>query len=758
MIHLPNLIMDLALILGAAAVTTLIFKKLKQPLVLGYLIAGILVGPYFDLFPTIKEKGNIEVWAEIGVIFLLFSLGLEFSFKKLMKVGGSASITALVEVVVMLCLGYGTGQLLGWSQMDSIFLGGVLSISSTTIIIRAFEELGVKGQKFAGLVFGILVVEDLVAIVLLVLLSTVAVSQQFAGQEMLVSVVKLVFFLILWFIGGIFFIPTLLKKTKSLMSEETLLVTSLSLCLLMVVLATQVGFSAALGAFIMGSILAETTQAEKIEHLVKSVKDLFGAIFFVSVGMLIDPRMLQEHFGPVILITLVTIFGKTISTATGAVLSGQPLKSSVQAGMSLAQIGEFSFIIATLGLTLKVTSDFIYPIAVAVSAISTFTTPYMIKVAEPFYNWLDKRIPEKWKAALSRYSTGAQTISQASDWQLVLKGYAINTVVFSVIVIAISLLSSLYMLPNADLWFGEQWGRPATAIVTLIVMMPFLWALAVRQVQTTAFANLHAQNRYKGPLWLLRIARIGLAVFYIGFTLGRFFSFAIAVSVTLMIVVILILLSKKIQLFYNRLEARFLRNFNEREAAAAAKEKQQVVLAPWDAHLTSFTVHPEWEGVGRTLEELSLRERYGVNIGVIERGEKLIPIPQKSERLFPGDRLQVIGTDEQITLFRNYIDQHLPQSNTSRTEVELRRYEVLPGSAVHNKTIRQSGIRELARSLVVGIERGDQRILNPVSDMVLEENDVVWVVGTPRRIATLFRVKNDSRSETKGETQQPQTI
>lgn len=754
MIHLPNLITDLALILAAAAVTTLIFKKLKQPLVLGYLIAGILVGPYFELFPTVKEKGNIEVWAEIGVIFLLFSLGLEFSFKKLMKVGGSASITALVEVVVMLGLGYGTGKLLGWNTMDSIFLGGVLSISSTTIIIRAFEELGVKGQKFAGLVFGILVVEDLVAIVLLVLLSTVAVSQQFAGQEMLISVIKLVFFLILWFIGGIFFIPTLLKRTKSLMSEETMLVTSLALCLLMVVLATQVGFSAALGAFIMGSILAETTQAEKIEHLVKSVKDLFGAVFFVSVGMLIDPKMLQEYFGPVILITVITIIGKTLSTTLGAVLSGQPLKSSVQAGMSLAQIGEFSFIIATLGLTLKVTSDFLYPIAVAVSAVSTFTTPYMIKVAEPFYGWLDKRIPQKWKSSLDRYSAGAQTISQASDWQLVLKGSLINTVVFSVIIIAIGLLSSLYLLPMVNNWFGTEWGKLITVVVTFLVMMPFLWALAVRQVQVTAFNNLNAQNRYKGPLWLLRIARIGLAIIFIGFMLARFYSSFIAFAVSLVIVLILALLSKRIQQFYDRLETRFLRNFNERENAAAATEKKKVALAPWDAHLAAFNVRPEWDGVGQTLEELGLRERYGVNIGLIERGERIIPIPAKTERLYPGDRLQVIGTDEQITLFRNYIDKHLPELKPAKTEVELRRYEVLPGSAVFNKTIRQSGIRELARSLVVGIERGDQRILNPVSDTTLEEGDIVWVVGNPRRIATLFRVKGESR----GEQQLPQIV
>src|SRR5687767_4307328 len=289
MAHLPNLIIDLALILGAAAFITLVFKWLKQPLVLGYIIAGFLVGPYFKWLPTINELPNIRIWAEVGVIFLLFSLGLEFSFKKLLKVGGSASITALVEVVVMVVIGFGVGRALGWSSMDSLFLGGILSISSTTIIIRAFDELGLKTKKFAGLVFGVLIVEDLVAIVLMVLLSTVAVSRQFAGAEMMLSILKLVFFLVIWFLMGIFLIPTCLRKVRHLVSNEMLLIISIALCLMMVVLANAVGFSPALGAFIMGSILAETTKAEKIEHLVMPVKYLFGAIFFVSVGMLIDP-------------------------------------------------------------------------------------------------------------------------------------------------------------------------------------------------------------------------------------------------------------------------------------------------------------------------------------------------------------------------------------------------------------------------------------------------------------------------------------
>lgn len=339
MTHLPVLIADLGLILAAGGITTIIFKKIKQPLVLGYIIAGLLVGPHFKFTPTVSDGANITIWAEIGVIFLLFSLGLEFSFKKLVKVGGSSSITALVEIIGMCLIGYFAGQLMGWKTMDSIFLGAVLSVSSTTIIIRAFDELGVKHKKFANLVFGALIVEDLAAILIMVLLTTVAVSQQFEGAEMVVSILKLSFFLILWFLGGIFIIPSFLKLTKKLMNDETLLVVSLALCLVMVILAVKVGFSPALGAFIMGSILAETPQAEKIEHLTKSVKDLFGAVFFVSVGMLIDPKILLAYWQPLLIITGITIVGKLITTGSGALLSGQPLKTSVQTGLSLTQIG-----------------------------------------------------------------------------------------------------------------------------------------------------------------------------------------------------------------------------------------------------------------------------------------------------------------------------------------------------------------------------------------------------------------------------------
>jgi len=475
--HVPALIKDLALILGAAGVITLFFKRLKQPVVLGYIIAGLFVGPNFRLFPTITDLEGIKIWGEIGVVFLLFALGIEFSFKKLVKVGGSAAITGVVELVCMMLTGYGMGQLLGWPYMDSLFLGGIIAISSTTIIFRAFDELGLKSKQFTGLVLGVLVIEDLVAILLLVLLSTVAVSRQFEGSQMVFSILKLLFFLCLWFVMGIFLLPTFFKRVSKWLSSETLLVVSLALCLGMVVLADKVGFSTALGAFIMGSILAETTQSEKIEHLIASVKDLFGAIFFVSVGMLINPAILVEYAVPVLLLTLAVLLGKTLFVSAGALLAGKPLKQAVQAGTSMSQIGEFSFIIATLGLSLNVTSSYLYPIAVGVSVITTFTTPYMMKLSEPLYALLQKILPARWLAGLEKYSSSSQIIESESNWKKLLRFYFQVVVVNSVVIIALILLVSYILLPFVLLHFeNQQLGRIITTVVALLLMAPFVWA------------------------------------------------------------------------------------------------------------------------------------------------------------------------------------------------------------------------------------------------------------------------------------------
>ena len=743
--QLPKLIIDLALILGVAAFMTLLFKWLRQPLVLGYIIAGVIISSNFTWFPNITEEKNVEVLAEIGVIFLLFSLGLEFSFRKLAQVGGSSSVSAFVEAIGMSALGYGLGKLLGWNTMDSIYLGAALAVSSTTIIIKAVEELGLKKKKFATLVFGILIVEDLITIAILVLLTTLSVSQQFNGWEMIFSVLKLIFFLILWFVVGIFFIPTILKKARKLMNDETLLVVSVSLCLLMVYLAARIGFSYALGAFVMGSLLAETTKAERIEHLVKPVKDLFGAIFFVSVGMKVDITMIGEYGIPILLITLLCIVGKVVTTGLGAYVSGNSLKVSLQTGMSLAQIGEFSFIIAALGLSLGATSSFIYPIIVAVSAITTFTTPYLIRSSAPFYDWIDRHLPERWRKSLTRYSSEATTITAASDFHQVLKSFIINVLVFSVLLGALVYLSSVYVLPWVETNTAYSFGGITAAVLTLLAMSPFVWGLVVRNERNESFARIYAQQKYRGPIWVMRGIKLGLSTIFIIALLKSFFSINIALSGAALLMLLFIIFRKKVQLLYDRIENRFILNLNDRELQAELKlierqaERRNVALAPWDAHMTTFEVDPESAVIGKTLSELRWREQVGVNVAMIRRGQLTIVTPGKIDRIFPGDRLYIICTDAQEKKMNAILrpDRKLVEKQAEEVQVQLDKFTIEHDSPFLGKTIRESGLRKATNGLVVGIEREGQRLLNPESDTVFREGDVVWIVGEKKLINTI---------------------
>jgi monovalent cation:H+ antiporter-2, CPA2 family len=744
--HLPKLIEDLALILGAGAIITLLFRRLKQPLVLGYIIAGFLVGPHISVFPTVIDEANVKILAEIGVIFLLFSLGLEFSFKKLLRVGGAASITAVVEIFAILVLGYFVGKWMGWSFMDSLFLGGLLASSSTTIIIRAFSELGVKRKQFASIVFGVLIVEDIVVILLMVLLSTMAVTKQFDGTEMMSSVLKLMFFLTVWFIAGIFLLPSFLRQAKKLLDEETLLILSIGLCLGMVVLATEIGFSAELGAFVMGSILAETTSAEKIEHIFKPVKDLFGAVFFVSVGMLIDPAAMFEHRWAILWVTLATIFGKMISTTLGALLSGQPLKQAIQVGMSMAQIGEFAFIVATLGITLKVTSDFLFPVAVGVSAITTFTTPYFIKFSEPFYDIISKLLPPRLLKTLNRYSAGAQNIQAESEWKIVLKSYIVVVITNAIIIVALTLLFHSYLFPFlSDKFDSLAISKALFLLVTLAACLPFLWALMARKPNNSAYTTLWLDKKYNhGPLLLLEICRVFFAVVLLGFIVDKIYSGTIAFIVVIPVaIVVLFVFSKKIQGFYNRIHSRFIDNLNERETVAAgANGDPDSALSPWDAHLADFVINQNAPFVGLPLHQLMWREQYGINIAFIKRGEKIIYAPGAQEKLFPSDNLGVIGTDEQLQLFKPIIETVEEPVSSQAEDVDnivLQKIVVDEHTLLKGMTIRQSGIREKTSGLVVGIERDGKRILNPHSHTVLEWNDVVWIVGDRKKIQKLIK-------------------
>lgn len=731
-IHLPDLINDLGLILITASIAVLIFKKLKQPLVLGYLVAGFLASQNFSFFPTIVQTKDVTVWAEIGVIFLLFSLGLEFSFKKLTKVGGTASITAITQILAMLAIGYTTGQLLGWSGMDSVFLGVILSISSTTIILKAFDELGVKAQQFANTVIGSLIVQDIVAILMMVILSTIAVSSQFSGSQLIFAMLKLVFFLILWFISGIFFIPTFLKRAKNLLTDEMLLIISIALCLLMVIFAANAGFSPGLGAFIMGSIIAETNESEHIEKLIKPVKDLFGAIFFVSVGMLINPNTLVTHFLPVIILTLVTIFGQSISSTIGSLVSGQPLKQSIQTGMSLSQIGEFSFIIATLGLSLKVTSEFLYPVVVAVSAITTFTTPYMIKGGEPFSRYIERKLPKKWVKNIERYSASTQTLKPTSIWKTFIKAYIKQIVINSVIAIAIILLSKFYLVPIAKEY---QYGEVIAAFATLLILLPFFWAISLRRINKSAVEELIKDRKYRGPLIIMFIARIFLSLFLIGFMVNNIISPFVGLILLVLSVIIYLVFTKRINNFYHYLESHFLSNFNETEKPA--KKRQN--LTPWDGHMATFTISETSAIAGKQLEELKFRENFGINIAYIKRGDITLNIPDKSTQIYPFDELHVIGTDKQVEEFKTFLAENKITPNNTEIEIVLWKFE-LTDKNYTGKTIRESLIREKTNGIIVGIEKDGRRILNPESNFILSEGDILWIVGNKDKIKSVIEL------------------
>jgi len=738
MSELPPLISDLALILICAGVMTLIFKRLKQPLVLGYIVAGFLASPHFELTPSVIDTTSIHTWSEIGVIFLLFALGLEFSFKKLMKVGGTAVIAASSIIFSMILIGMVVAWTFGWKSMDCLYLGGMLAMSSTTIIYKAFDDLGLRQQRFAGLVLSILIIEDILAIVLMVLLSTVAVSQNFEGGEMVYSIGKLVFFLILWFVVGIYLIPIFLKRSKKWVSNETMLILSLAMCFGMVVLAAKVGFSPAFGAFIMGSILAETIEAETIEKLVAPVKDLFGAIFFVSVGMMVDPAMIVEYIGPILAITLAVILGQTIFGTCGVVLSGQPLKVAMQCGFSLTQIGEFAFIIAALGVSLNVTSSFLYPIVVAVSVITTFLTPYMIRLAVPAYNVVERKMPEKWKRMLEHYTAGSQTVNSENNWKKLLMDIARIVAIYTVLCIAVILVSFQFVLPLIYMVLPDFWAKLAGALFMIVCISPFLRAIVMKKNHSVEFQALWQDNRFnRAPLVSTIVLRMIIAVGFILFIIKNLFEASIMLLIGIAIVlVVLMMLSRRLKKHSIIMERTFMQNLNFRdtheEFQGKKRPKYEGHLLSRDLHLSDFDIPADSLWAGYTLRELNLGNKYGVHVASIIRGLHRINIPGANVRLFPGDTIQVIGTDEQLSEFSRQVERvsnAAEENEIEKREMHLKQFVVDAQSPFLNTTIKDSGIRNGFRCLVVGVEKDNGNLMSPEAHMLLEEGDVVWVVG-----------------------------
>lgn len=737
MSHLAPLIADLALILICAGIITLIFKKLKQPLVLGYVVAGFVAGPHIAFTPSVMDTANVQTWADIGVIFLLFALGLEFSFKKIVKVGGSAIIAACTIIFCMILLGVAVGTGFGWKRMDCIFLGGMIAMSSTTIIYKAFDDLGLRKKQFTGLVLSVLILEDILAIVLMVMLSTMAVSNNFEGTEMLESIAKLLFFLILWFVVGIYLIPGLLKRCRKLMSEETLLIVSLGLCFGMVVMAAHTGFSAAFGAFIMGSILAETVEAESIERLVKPVKDLFGAIFFVSVGMMVDPNMIVEYAVPILVITLAVVIGQSLFGTLGVLLAGRPLKTAMQCGFSLTQIGEFAFIIASLGVSLHVTSHFLYPIVVAVSVITTFCTPYMIRAAEPASNFVDTHLPEKWRKFLNRYATGSQTMNHENLWKKLIIALVRITVVYSIVSIAIIALAFRFLVPLLHDNLPGLWGSLLAALITILCIAPFLRAIMIKKNHSVEFVTLWNDSRgNRAPLVATIVFRALLAVSFVMFVIAGLFKVSVSLVFGVAVaLVILMVLSRQLKKQSILIERKFFQNLRYRDMRAEymGEKKPEYAgrLLSRDLHLTDFEIPGEAAWAGKTLAELNFGKKYNVHVVSILRGKRRINIPGASARLFPQDKIQVIATDEDLNAFGDEMNKAsaIEVDVIEKSEMILRQFRVDENSPFLNMTLKESGIREKYRCLIVGVERDGETLHAPDPHELFAEEDVVWIVG-----------------------------
>ncbi|QSN60629.1 cation:proton antiporter [Caballeronia sp. M1242] len=482
--HAIGFIQDLAVLMAIAGVVTVLFHRLRQPVVLGYIVAGVIIGPYTPPFQLINDEATIQTLGELGVVFLMFSLGLEFSLRKLFRVGATAFVAALSEIVLMIWIGYEIGRWFGWSAMDSLFLGAMLAISSTTIIVKALSELGLKGEGFAQLVFGILIVEDILAIAMLVLLSGIAQTGAVSAGMAAVTLGKLLLFMTVSLVVGIVVVPRALDYVARSRSDEMLLVTVLGFCFGFCLLVVKLDYSIALGAFLIGAIMAESKHLARIEHLIAPVRDMFSAIFFVTIGLLLNPSVLVDYAWPIAVITVAVVLGKIVSCGLGSFLAGKDGRTAMRVGMSVAQIGEFSFIIASLGLSLKVTSSFLYPIAVAVSALTTLLTPYLMRAADPLTLRLARAMPAPLAQTFGAYSQWLASLAPASEGAtlVAMTRRIVLQIAVNLALVAAIFLGASYAAPFASShlarWLEtDNAQRVVLWSAALVIALPFLVAV-----------------------------------------------------------------------------------------------------------------------------------------------------------------------------------------------------------------------------------------------------------------------------------------
>lgn len=725
--NIESLITDLAFILLLGAVVTVVFKRMRQPVVLGYIVAGFLASPNFTYLPSVTTSENIEFWAQIGIIVLLFSLGLEFSFKKLVRAGGSAIVTALIIVAGMMCAGIAVGHALHFNFINSLFLGGMLSMSSTTIIIKAFTDMGLRQQKFASQVLAVLIVEDLFAVVMMVILSSIAINNTVEGSEMLMSVGKLVFFLVIWFLVGVYVLPSLLGACRRYLNSETLLIVSMGLCLGMAVFSVACGFSMALGAFVMGSILAGTSYAESIEHVVTPVKDLFGSVFFISVGMMVQPAILAEYWMPILILSAVVIAGMIIFGTFGMLITGQTLRVAIRSGFSLTQIGEFAFIIATLGMSLGVLVPSLYPIVVAVSVITTFTTPYFIKMSLPAYGFVERHLPGRLRFLIERYhEQGEHDQAAGSPWSRLLGRYIRRTLIYCIILLAIVVVCAGFAEPVLERWVPGH-GRLLNMVLTLLLMSPFLIAL------------LSTPGKIQGkghdvPRIVLTVFRALIAlVFVVNVVAQAYSARGGIIAAVLATLAVIVLFSRRLSLYMGRMEEKFFDNLNERDLRRSGKNNTVV----HDLHLAYMRVGSGCAFAGERLMDSNLRRRYGVNAVSIQRGFRTIPIPGGRQRIFPGDVIGVIGTDEQIAALLPAVEAEAqPAAGGAQADIELSSVLLSFNSPLINQTPSSVSLRDKYDVLVVAVSRNDT-FIDSDPGLVFAPGDIVWLAGTKENIQRL---------------------
>lgn len=708
--HHSVLIEDLAVVLCVAGIVAILFQKLKQPAVLGYLIAGLIVGPYTPPFSLIDDENEIRLLAELGVIFLMFSLGLEFTFGRLTRLGLPAMIIGTFEVVTMLLIGFWIGEILGWPSYESLLLGAALSISSTTIIVKALEEFNLKRFSFAELIIGVLLIEDLLAILLLVYISTIGGDASLFSNEIAFTSLKLLLVITSWFLIGYFAVPYVMRQIQNYINHETLTIIAIGSCLFLSSVAIYFNYSAALGAFVMGAILAETSLVHKIEALTLPIRDIFAAVFFVSVGMLIDPRIIFSYWHIILILSLVTIVGKLLMCAIGALLAGQTLSDAIKIGFSMAQIGEFSFIIIGLGGSMKMMDGALYPIVVAIAVITTFATPYLIKIGLWLGDNSKSWLPSPWQDRLKSYQEkfAQETVGQKPQTKNFIR-FFLNGLIVAMIATVCAHVLIPHLIPAVDYEWPFQF---LFWFIISLLLSPFIWAMFFT-------------NKTRKTSLMVIIARLIAATEL--FLLGWFY-----LSMPILMLPIGLLLYAHFKLFFHPIKTTYL--WMENQLVSNLTRKYEIdpavlqKIAPWDYELVRIKVTSHSPFIGQTLEESHLRPSFGINIIAIKRGLKTFWLPKAKERIYPADELFVLAGKDEIENFKIYMEK-VAEEITTQPEMNIQALQITDKHILNNHPISDPSVKDHIPGLIVGLDRNGEHILNPSPTTILQNGDILLYIA-----------------------------